>query len=48
MTLWDIGYKVGHSTRSIAQAIKRANGDMIARRLLESRYSAGIVTFSLS
>ena len=42
MTLWDIGYKVGHSTRSIAQTIKQANGDMITKTsLLESRYLSG-------
>jgi [protein-PII] uridylyltransferase len=42
ITLWDIGYKVGHSTRSIAQTIKQANGDMITKTsLLESRYLSG-------
>jgi [protein-PII] uridylyltransferase len=41
-TLWDIGYKVGHSTRSIAQTIKQANGDMVTKTsLLESRYLSG-------
>ena len=41
-TLWDIGYKVGHSTRSIAQTIKQAGGDMVTRTsLLESRYLSG-------
>jgi [protein-PII] uridylyltransferase len=41
-TLWDIGYKVGHSTRSIAQAIKQAGTDMVTRTsLLESRYLSG-------
>lgn len=40
--LWDIGYKVGHSTRSIPQAIKQANGDMITKTsLLESRHLTG-------
>ena len=40
--LWDIGYKVGHSTRSIAQTIKQANGDMVTKTsLLESRYLSG-------
>ena len=42
MTLWDIGYKVGHSTRSISQTIKQANSDMITRTsLLESRFLSG-------
>jgi [protein-PII] uridylyltransferase len=42
MTLWDIGYKVGHSTRSIAQTLKQASGDMVTRTsLLESRYLSG-------
>ena len=41
-TLWDVGYKVGHSTRSIAQTVKQANGDMITKTsLLESRYLSG-------
>jgi [protein-PII] uridylyltransferase len=40
--LWDIGYKVGHSTRSISQTIKQASGDMVTRTsLLESRYLSG-------
>jgi len=40
--LWDIGYKVGHSTRSIPQAIKHANGDMITKTsMLESRFLSG-------
>jgi [protein-PII] uridylyltransferase len=41
-TLWDIGYKVGHSTRSIAQTIKQANADLVTKTsLLESRYLSG-------
>ncbi|HEY5813167.1 MAG TPA: HD domain-containing protein, partial [Terrimicrobiaceae bacterium] len=41
-TLWDIGYKIGHSTRSIAQTIKQANGDMVTKTsLLESRFLSG-------
>jgi [protein-PII] uridylyltransferase len=41
-TLWDIGYKVGHSTRSIAQTVKQANADPITKTsLLESRYLSG-------
>lgn len=40
--LWDIGYKVGHSTRSVPQAIKHANDDMITKTaLLECRCLTG-------
>jgi [protein-PII] uridylyltransferase len=40
--LWDVGFKVGHSTRSIAEAIEIANSDMLTKTaMLESRPLAG-------
>ncbi len=40
--LWDIGFKVGHSTRSIREAITAANADMPTKTaMLESRLVAG-------
>jgi len=40
--LWDVGFKVGHSTRSISGALKQANEDMLSKTaLLESRLIAG-------
>src|SRR6184192_3881971 len=40
--LWDSGFKVGHSTRSIKDAITQANRDMLTKTaMLESRFLAG-------
>jgi len=41
-TLWDLGFKVGHSTRSIAECLKEATLDPSTRTaLLDARYLAG-------
>ncbi len=40
--LWDIGLKVGHSTRSVREAVAQANGDMLTKTaMLEARYLTG-------
>ncbi len=40
--LWDVGFKVGHCTRSVAGAVQHANEDMLSKTaLLESRLIAG-------
>ncbi len=40
--LWDVGFKVGHATRTIAGAIKQANADMLSKTaMLEARLIAG-------
>ncbi len=40
--LWDIGFKVGHATRSIGGAIQQANADLVTKTaLLESRFLTG-------
>ncbi|GAB4171569.1 MAG: [protein-PII] uridylyltransferase [Terrimicrobiaceae bacterium] len=42
MSLWDIGFKVGHATRSVSGAIKQANADLITKTaMLESRFLVG-------
>jgi len=41
-TLWDLGLKVGHATRNVAEAIRLAKEDMTIRTsLLESRWLQG-------
>ncbi len=40
--LWDIGFKVGHSTRSVREAIAQANSEMLTKTaMLEARHLTG-------
>lgn len=40
--LWDVGFKVGHSTRSVREAIAQANGEMLTKTsMLEARFLVG-------
>ena len=40
--LWDLGLKVGHSTRSIEDCLKMAKDDLtIQTALLDARFSVG-------
>ncbi|PZQ62914.1 MAG: [protein-PII] uridylyltransferase [Sphingomonas taxi] len=41
-TLWDLGLKIGHSSRSLDEMVRQARGDMTVRTaLLEGRYVWG-------
>jgi [protein-PII] uridylyltransferase len=43
-SLWDMGLKVGHATRSVSECIRQAKADMTIRTaLLEARYLLGDV-----
>ncbi len=40
--LWDVGFKVGHSTRSVREAIAQANDEMLTKTaMLEARFLIG-------
>lgn len=41
-SLWDLGLKIGHATRSLSEAIDHANKDMVAKTsMLEMRFIKG-------
>ena len=41
-TLWDLGLKVGHSSRSLDDMVRQAKSDVTIRTaLLEARYRVG-------
>jgi len=41
-SLWDMGLKVGHATRSVDESIRQARGDMTIRTaILETRFLTG-------
>src|SRR5205814_7441754 len=40
--LWDIGFKVGHATRSVREAVTQANSEMVTKTaMLEARHLIG-------
>jgi [protein-PII] uridylyltransferase len=42
MILWDVGFKVGHSVRSVRQAVQQSNEDLLTKTsLLEARFLCG-------
>ena len=42
LALWDLGFKVGHATRSVKGAITQANADMLSKTaMMECRWLAG-------
>ena len=42
-TLWDVGFEVGHSTRTIRDCVRLLQGDIVSRTsLLEARFVVGI------